>query len=94
MRGGCGHERGLTKANRQLLLAAELTYDEDLAARLADLGHRVGRMADGDEEPSPEALATLGAELRTLGTDAHADVRDAIGRARRLLSNHERRVAP
>lgn len=85
MRGGQQMQpRGLQKANRQLLLAAELTLEEDVAERLAGLAHQVGELgAAGSVEPA--TIETIGTQLQDLRSDTHTEVRDAIVRAQELL---------
>jgi uncharacterized membrane protein len=90
---GVSQTGGLTKANRQLLLAAELTFDESRAERLADLAHRIGGLA-GETDGMRDRLDSIEAELRRLAEDAHPEVSDAIGRALELLSAHRQTSAP
>lgn len=90
MRGGGTRPRGVAEANRQLLLASELTYDRDLARDLAALAHRVGEL---DEGADPAALARIDDRLGERCRDAHEDVQAAVVRARRLLRSHRERVS-
>ncbi|WP_136716283.1 DUF7553 family protein [Halorientalis salina] len=85
MRGGQQtQQRGLQKANRQLLLASELTLEEDVAEQLAELAHRVGELATA-VEIDPESVEEIETRLRKLRDEAHTDVRDAIVRTQELL---------
>jgi len=85
MRGGQQTQpRGLQKANRQLLLASELTFEDNTAEQLAELAHRVGELATaGDVED--ESVAAVGRQLQQLRKETHTDVQDAIVRAQELL---------
>ncbi|MFD1585565.1 hypothetical protein ACFR9U_01115 [Halorientalis brevis] len=92
MRGGQQRQpRGLQKANRQLLLASELTYEEDVAERLAGLAHQVGELASTDATES-EAIETIGVQLQDLRSETHSDVHDAIVRAQELLLPYSQTV--
>ncbi|MFB6178811.1 MAG: hypothetical protein ABEI77_03690 [Halorientalis sp.] len=85
MRGGTQMQpRGLQKANRQLLLASELTLDDEKAERLADLAHQLGELAAASEVDS-ETVETIGTRLQDLRCETHSDVRAAIVRAQELL---------
>lgn len=77
--------RGLLKANRQLLLAAELTFETDRAERLAELAHAVGRWG-ADEAPDRETVRSIVTRLEALRDGTHPDVDDAIVRAQELLT--------
>ena len=92
MRGGQQRQpRGLQKANRQLLLASELTYEEDVAERLAGLAHQVGELTSTDSAES-ETIETIDTRLQDLRSETHSDVHDAIVRAQELLSPYSRSV--
>jgi c-di-GMP-related signal transduction protein len=85
MRGGQQTQpRGLQKANRQLLLASELTLEDEVAEQLAELAHRVGELATAGEIEAA-SVEEIGAQLQTLRDETHTDVRDAIVRAQELL---------
>jgi len=85
VRGRGTHRDGLDKANEQLLLASELTFETRRAERLAALAHRVGELAD-ENRPDPSTVETVERELDDLRGGAHEDVRDAIDRAIDLLA--------
>ncbi len=85
MRGGRQmHPRGLQKANRQLLLASELTFEADVAERLAGLAHQIGELASTGTVES-ETIETIGTQLQDLRNETHSEVHDAIVRAQELL---------
>lgn len=86
MRGGQRMQlRGLQKANRQLLLASELTYEDDTSETLANLAHQVGELASSGE-PDTDAVVSIGQRLQSLREKTHTETRDAIVRAQELLS--------